>query len=44
MIMRAAEQFELLLVFPTMILGIVLTHLIQRWADRSADKDEGSMP
>jgi hypothetical protein len=44
MLMRATEQFELLLVFPLMIVGILLTHLVQRWADRSSNEDEGGMP
>ena len=39
MLMRATEAMELLLVFPLMIVGILLTHLIQRWADKSAGED-----
>jgi hypothetical protein len=36
---RATEAVELILVFPLMIIGILLTHLIQRWADKSAGED-----
>ena len=36
MLYRATEALELLLVFPLMIIGILLTHLFQRWADKSA--------
>lgn len=39
MFYRATEAMELLLVFPIMILGILLTHLIQRWSDRSAGEE-----
>jgi hypothetical protein len=39
MFYRATEAMELLLVFPLMILGILLTHLVQRWSDRSAGED-----
>jgi hypothetical protein len=39
MFYRATEAMELLLVFPIMILGILLTHLVQRWSDRSAGED-----
>lgn len=39
MLMRATEAMELLLVFPLMIVGILLTHLIQRWADKSAGEE-----
>jgi hypothetical protein len=39
MLYRATEALELLLVFPLMIIGILLTHLFQRWADKSADED-----
>jgi hypothetical protein len=36
---RATEAVELILVFPLMIIGILLTHLIQRWADKSAGEE-----
>jgi hypothetical protein len=39
MLLRATESVELLLVFPLMIVGILLTHLIQRWADKHAGED-----
>lgn len=39
MFYRATEAMELLIVFPLMILGILLTHLVQRWSDRSAGED-----
>lgn len=39
MFYRATESMELLLVFPIMIIGILLTHLVQRWSDRSAGED-----
>ncbi len=39
MLFRATETMELLLVFPLMIVGILLTHLVQRWADRSAEEE-----
>jgi hypothetical protein len=39
MLFRATEAVELLIVFPLMILGILITHLIQRWSDRSAGED-----
>ncbi len=39
MLLRATESVELLLVFPLMILGILLTHLVQRWADRTSGEE-----
>jgi hypothetical protein len=36
---RATESLELLIVFPLMIIGILLTHLVQRWADKSAGEE-----
>jgi len=30
---------ELILVFPLMVIGILLTHLVQRWADKSAGEE-----
>jgi|GEM_PF-2436954 hypothetical protein len=39
MLFRATEQMELLLVFPLMIVGIWLTHVVQRWADRKSDEE-----
>jgi ABC-type uncharacterized transport system permease subunit len=36
---RATEAVELLLVFPLMIIGILLTHLVQRWADKTSEGD-----
>jgi hypothetical protein len=39
MFYRATEAMELLMIFPMMILGILLTHLVQRWADRSSGED-----
>jgi hypothetical protein len=33
------ESMELLVVFPLMIIGILLTHLVQRWADKSAGEE-----
>lgn len=39
MLFRATESLELLIVFPLMIVGILLTHLVQRWADRSAGEE-----
>jgi hypothetical protein len=39
MFYRATEAMELLFVFPLMLLGILLTHLVQRWSDRSAGEE-----
>lgn len=39
MFYRATEGVELMLVFPLMIIGIILTHLVQRWADKSAGEE-----
>jgi hypothetical protein len=39
MLIRATEALELLMVFPLMIIGILLTHLFQRWADRSSGEE-----
>lgn len=39
MFYRATESLELLIVFPLMIIGILLTHLVQRWADKSAGEE-----
>jgi hypothetical protein len=39
MFYRATESVELLIVFPLMIIGILLTHLIQRWADKTSGED-----
>jgi len=39
MFYRATEAVELILVFPLMIIGILLTHLVQRWADKSAGEE-----
>jgi hypothetical protein len=39
MFYRATEGMELVLVFPLMIIGILLTHLVQRWADKSAGEE-----
>lgn len=39
MLLRLTESMELLIVFPLMILGIWLTHVAQRWADRRADEE-----
>lgn len=39
MLYRATESLELLLVFPLMIIGILLTHLVQRWADKMSGED-----
>jgi hypothetical protein len=40
MFYRATEAVELLLVFPLMIVGILLTHLVQRWADKSSGGED----
>lgn len=39
MLGELTEAMELLVVFPLMIIGILLTHLVQRWADRSAGEE-----
>jgi hypothetical protein len=39
MFYRATEAGELLLVFPLMLFGILLTHLVQRWADKSSGEE-----
>ena len=39
MFLRATETLELLIVFPIMIIGILLTHLVQRWADKAAGEE-----
>lgn len=37
-----AESVELLLAIAFMLLGIWLTHLVQRWADKSAEGEQPS--
>jgi hypothetical protein len=37
---KVSEPVELLVVFTAFIAGILITHFIQRWADRSAEEEE----
>lgn len=38
-----AESVELILALAFMILGIILTHLVQRWADKTGTEDPGAV-
>lgn len=38
-----AETVELFLAIAFMLLGIYLTHLVQRWADRTSGEDPGAV-
>lgn len=38
-----AESVELLLAIAFMLLGIWLTHLVQRWADKTSGEDPGAV-
>jgi hypothetical protein len=37
---KVNEAVELLVVFTAFIIGILMTHFLQRWADRSAEEEE----
>ncbi len=37
---KVSEATELLVVFTAFVLGILITHFLQRWADRSAEVEE----
>lgn len=37
-----AESVELLLALAFMLLGIYLTHLVQKWADKSSQEEQPS--
>jgi hypothetical protein len=34
-----SEAMELLIVFTVFILGVLFTHLLQRWSDRTAGEE-----
>lgn len=38
-----AESVELLLAIAFMLLGIWLTHIVQRWADKTSEEDPGAV-